>query len=198
MRDMKILAISDVESKVLYEGYDRSCRKDVDIVISCGDLSLEYLEFIVTMINVPCFYVPGNHDERFVEREPPGWIPLDGRVVRHKGINILGLGGSMKYRPGPYQYTEVEMRLRFLKVLPKLWLNRNQIDILVTHAPAYDLGDLEGPHRGFKLFRRIIEKYKPKYHLHGHVHLNYAQHARTQKYKQTSIINGYDFYSFRY
>ena len=195
---MKILVISDVESLILYERFDSPAHADVDLVISCGDLSPDYLEFMVTMFNVPCYYVPGNHDERFLEMAPPGWEPLDGRIVSYKGIKILGLGGSIRYKPGPFQYTEREMKLRLLRLIPSLWLHKNRIDILVTHAPAYKLGDLEGPHRGFKVFRTIIEKYKPKYHVHGHVHLNYSQHSRKIKHDQTSIINGFDYYTFEY
>jgi Icc-related predicted phosphoesterase len=195
---MKILIISDVESSILYKRFDNSTHADVDIVISCGDLRLDYLEYIVTMFNVPCYYVPGNHDERFLEMAPPGWEPLDDRIASYKGVKILGLGGSMRYKPGPFQYTELEMKFRLLRLIPSLWLHKNRIDILVTHAPAYKLGDLEGPHRGFKVFRTIIEKYKPRYHLHGHVHLNYSQYSRKIKHGQTSIINAFDHYMFEY
>jgi len=144
---MKILTISDIESSLLYERLDNTSHADVDLVISCGDLPLGYLEFIVTMVNVPCYYVPGNHDERLLGQVPPGWEALDDRIVLHKGLRILGLGGSVRYKPGPFQYTEREMKFRLLKLLPSLWLHKNKIDILVTHAPAHELGDLEGPHR---------------------------------------------------
>jgi len=123
---------------------------------------------------------------------------LDERIVVHDGIKILGLGGSMRYKPGPHQYSELEMNIKFMKLKPLLWLHKNKFDILVTHAPAYQLGDLEGPHRGFKVFRRIIETYKPRYHLHGHVHLNYSQNERTIEYGQTQIINGYEHHRFEY
>lgn len=195
---MKILTISDIESPLLYERLDNTSFADVDLVISCGDLPPGYLEFIVTMVNVPCYYVPGNHDERFLEEVPPGWEALDDRIAIHKGLRMLGLGGSMRYKPGPFQYTERDMKFRLLKLLPSLWLHKNKIDILVTHAPAYGLGDLEGPHQGFKVFRTIIKKYQPKYHLHGHVHLNYCQHPRKLKYDKTTIINGFDHYLFDY
>ena len=198
MSDMKILVISDVESSILYERCGAANGDTVDIVISCGDLPLDYLEFIVTMVNVPCYYVPGNHDERFLDAAPPGWNTLDGRIISHHGVNILGLGGSMRYKPGPFQYSETEMKVRFLRLLPAIWLHQRRIDILVTHAPAYGLGDLEGPHRGFKTFRSIIETYKPKYHLHGHVHLSYSQQPRRQRHDQTNIINGYDHYMFTF
>lgn len=195
---MKILLISDAVSPALYDHFDDRTCADISMVISCGDLPLDYLEFIISMLNVPCYCVPGNHDEQFVGMPPPGWKILDDRIVVHDSIKILGLGGSMRYKPGPYQYSELGMKLRFLKLVPKLWLHKNKIDILVTHAPAYKLGDLEGPHRGFKVFRSIIENYKPKYHLHGHVHLNYCQNVRTIKHDQTEIINGYEYYKFEY
>ncbi len=109
----------------------------------------------------------------------------------------MGLGGSMRYKPGPQQYTETEMRRRFYKLKPALWWKKNKIDILVTHAPAYGLNDLEGlPHKGFKIFRKIIEQYKPRYFLHGHVHLTYSRNPRQIRHGETEIINGYQHHIF--
>lgn len=196
---MKILLISDKTSPALYENYSLHTFKDVDMVVSCGDLPPYYLEFIVSTLNVPCFYVPGNHDTSFSTEPPPGWIPLDGRIVKYNGITMMGLGGVMRYKPGPYQYTEVEMKARFLKMLPRIWLHSSRIDLFVSHAPAYRLGDLEiPPHRGFKVFRYIIEKYQPRYHLHGHVHLNYSSHPRMLNHEATKIINGFQYYLLDY
>ncbi len=91
------------------------------------------------------------------------------------------------------------MRWRFFKMKPKLWWKKNNIDILATHAPAYKLGDLEDkPHNGFKVFRNIIETYKPKYFLHGHVHLNYSRQPRIFHHGETEIINGYQYHLFDY
>lgn len=169
------------------------------MVINCGDLPAYYLEFIITMLNVPCFYVPGNHDTTFVNKPPPGWDSLDGAVISHKGISIMGLGGSMKYKEGPHQYTEAAMKGRLLRMKPKLWRKKNKIDILVAHAPAMGLGDMEDiPHRGFKTFRTILDQYKPKYFLHGHVHLNYSRNPRKITYGETEIINGYEYHIFDY
>jgi len=91
----------------------------------------------------------------------------------------------------------MQMKMRFLKLQPQLWLNR-KLDILVTHAPAFELGDLEGPHQGFKVFRRIIEQHVPRYHLHGHVHLNYSSNPRIMNFGGTCIINGYHHHIFEY
>lgn len=196
---MKILVISDAISPTLYDHFDSSRYSDVDMVISCGDLPQDYLEFIISMLNVPCFYVVGNHDTAFAMRKPPGWIPLDDKVVTHNGVVMLGLGGSMRYKPGPCLYSEVEMRRRLFKLKPSLWLQKNSIDILVTHAPAYKLGDLEEKtHSGYKVFREILDNYTPKFFLHGHVHFTYSRVPRVQQYGETSIINGYQHYVFNY
>ena len=69
--------------------------------------------------------------------------------------------------------------------------NYKGIDVLVTHAPAFGLGDLDTlPHRGFRCFLKFLEKYRPRYMLHGHVHRNYGfKIPVTQKYLGTTIIN---------
>ena len=196
---MKLLVISDAVSPFIYGQLEDSSIGDVDLVISCGDLPLDYLEYIVSMLNVPCYFVPGNHDERYVDNPPPGWHSLDGRIVNHGGIRLLGFGGSLSYKPdaGPFYYSERQMMFRLLKLQPQLWYHK-KIDILVTHAPPYQLGDLEGPHQGFKVFRKILEQHEPRYHLHGHVHLNYSQNPRVMNFGRTSIINVYQHHVFDY
>ncbi len=196
---MKLLVISDAVSPVVYGQLEEAAFAGIDLVISCGDLPLDYLEYIVSMLNVPCFFVPGNHDERYVESPPPGWNSLDGRILSHAGIRLLGMGGSLRCKPdaGPFYYSEQQMRLRLLKLLPHLWLHR-KIDILVTHAPPYQLGDLEGPHQGFRVFRKLLERHQPRYHLHGHVHLNYSRNPRVMDFGGTRIINAYQHYLFDY
>ena len=173
--------------------------EEVEIAISCGDLPGHYLDFIVSTLNVPCFHIPGNHDIEFEKEAPPGWTSLDGKIFAYKDIIIAGLGGCQRYNIGPHQYSESEMRNRWLKMLPSFWLKEKKLDILVTHAPAEGLGDLDNPvHRGFKIFRQVIDKYKPRYHFHGHVHLNYSTHPRVIDYNETRIINGYQHYFIDY
>ena len=50
---MKILAVSDVECPALWDYYRPERVAGVDLIISCGDLKREYLEFLVTMTNKP-------------------------------------------------------------------------------------------------------------------------------------------------
>jgi Icc-related predicted phosphoesterase len=196
---LKILVISDEIAPALYEHFTKDRFQDVELVISCGDLSGHYLEFIISMLNVPCYYVPGNHDEKFVDNPPPGWVPLDDKLICHQGVSILGLGGSRKYKSGPFQYSDSEMTRRVLRIKLGLWLKKKTIDIFVTHAPAYDIGDIKNsPHQGFKAFRDILDGYQPKFFLHGHVHLNYTRHPRQMSYGKTKVINGYQYHVFDY
>lgn len=193
---MKILVIADEENKALFDYYDPVRTKDVDLIISCGDLHREYLEYLVTMTNVPLLYVRGNHDRNYSERPPLGCTNIEDKIYDFRGLRILGLGGSMRYRPGSCMYTEKEMESRISKLRAPITL-RNGIDILVMHAPAAGYGDLEDlPHRGFECFNSFMDKWKPKYMLHGHVHATYG-HEFEREYQHpsgTHIINCYDTY----
>ncbi len=190
---MRILAVSDSEAKSLYDYYRPGVLSGYDFIISCGDLSRQYLEFLVTMGNCPLYYVRGNHDDKLIDNPPEGCVCIDGDIVREKGVRIMGLGGSFKYRDGRNMYTEEQMYKRARKLRRKL-KKMGGIDILVTHAPARHINDFESlSHRGFECFRELIESLEPKYFIHGHIHMNYGMDIpqRTQ-YKKTTVINAYE------
>ena len=185
---MKVLALADFESSSLYEKFDITPYKGVEAVISCGDVLPELLTYIVTILNVPVFYVLGNHDERYLKEPPEGCDNIDGKIIEFKGKRILGLGGSIKYSNGILQYTEREMNWRIKKLYFKL---KRGIDIVVTHSPPYGIHEGEDyPHKGFKSFTWLINKYKPEYFLHGHTHMNYNfRNSRITVVGKTKIIN---------
>ena len=187
---MKILALADEESPALWEYYVPGRLKEYDLVISCGDLSAKYLEFIATMGRAPVLYVPGNHDVRYVQEPPEGCDCIDGQFVTFNGVRILGLGGCRWYRPGPYQVTEKEMRKKIRRLRFQLWRHKG-VDIVVTHAPPEGVGDGEdNAHRGFESLLKLIDKYHPTYLLHGHVHANYdTRFIRERDYHGTKVIN---------
>ncbi len=197
---MKILVLADQKSKYLYDFYEPDKLKDIDLIISCGDLSPSYLSFFVTLCNVPLLYVRGNHDGKYKDTPPEGCICIEDDIYVHEGIRIMGLGGSMEYIPkAGNQYSERQMRSRVRKLRFKLWRHKG-FDILVTHAPAYQINDLEDlPHRGFGVFRTLMEKYEPKFFFHGHVHANYSRgFKRTDTYANTTIVNAYEYYIVDY
>ena len=187
---MKILTLSDEECPALWDYYMPGRLKGYDLIISCGDLKANYLSFIVTMANVPVLYVHGNHDAGYERNPPEGCDCIDDQLVVVNGLRILGLGGSYRYRPGPHQYSEREMRRRIWKLRWKLRRHKG-VDIVVTHAPPRGVGDAEDlPHRGFEALLELIDRYHPKYLLHGHVHLSYGiDRTREREYNGTKVIN---------
>ena len=171
---MKILIISDRASPLIYDYFDqnRHIFEDVELVLSAGDLTAKYLEYVVTMIPAPLLYVPGNHDQRYEERPPEGCVCVDGRIVTVKGLRIAGLGGSPSANPdGVYKLTEQQMAKRVK------WLSghsKNAIDIFLTHSPAFGLGDDgHSGHPGFECFVDALDQINPRFHIFGHVHPEY-------------------------
>ena len=201
----RILAIADEEDESLYT--DKLARLRPDVVVSCGDLPFDYLEYMVSRLDVPLVYVPGNHDPE-VRSPDPTWAPLriedpksgpqgcenaDGRVVVAAGLRIAGLGGSMRYKPGPNQYTDAEMRWRALSLEVRIRLNpargARKLDLLLTHAPPLGWGDPDDlAHRGFAAFVRIVKDLTPRLLIHGHVH-PYGRTPKERKLAGTQIIN---------
>ena len=197
---MKILALSDQESLGLWDYFDSSRLDGIDLILSCGDLNPHYLSFIATFAHAPVLYVHGNHDDRYADVPPEGCICVEDQVYTCKGVRILGLGGSMRYKQkGKHQYTQRQMDRRVWKQKLAL-LRRGGFDILLTHAPALGLNDGEDlAHTGFKVFNTLMDRYQPRYFIHGHVHMNYGREfPRLSTYGETQVINAYETYTFEY
>lgn len=192
---MKILIVSDEESKYYWDYYQPDRLKEIDLILSCGDLKPDYLTFLVTMGHAPLLYVHGNHDGIYERRPPEGCVSVEDRILNIAGLRILGLGGSLLYSGGPHQYSERQMRRRINKLRWKL-LRAGGVDIVLTHAPARGYGDADDlAHRGFEAFLPLLDKYKPRYLIHGHVHMSYGMDIpRMQHYGETTLINGYERY----
>lgn len=195
---MKILTISDEESAYLWDYYQPGRLAGIDIILSAGDLKASYLSFLVTMANRPLLYVHGNHDWRYDSNPPEGCDCIDDKLVTVNGLRILGLGGCQMYNRGPYQYTERQMERRIRKLQLKL-KRAGGVDIVLTHAPLRGYGDADTVvHRGYEAFFPLLDKYKPKYFIHGHVHKSYSgtNFQRTMQYGSTTIINASGRYVF--
>ena len=192
---MKVLLISDHESEYYWDYYQPGRLDGVDLIISCGDLSSKYLSFLVTMGGMPLLYVHGNHDQTYDRYPPEGCECIEDRLVTVNGLRILGLGGSPLYSGGPHQYSERQMQWRIQKLRCKLW-RAGGVDLVVTHSPAQGYGDAEDcAHRGFACLTRLMDKYQPRYLVHGHVHMNYGfRPNRVLQHGPTTIINAWERY----
>ena len=192
---MKILLLADREDPYLWDHYRPGHLDGIDLILSCGDLKANYLSFLVTMGRAPVFYVHGNHDQRYEVEPPDGCDCIDDRLVKFGGLRILGLGGSAFYGSRSFQYTERQMQRRIARRQLDL-MRAGGFDILLTHAPAAGWGDAEDyAHRGFVCFNSLIERYRPRYHVHGHVHMNYGHDIpRTLQHGETTVINAWGKY----
>lgn len=197
---MKILAVSDQVVERIYTLISHGHFQGVDIILGCGDLPYTYLEYLVSMLNVPMVYVPGNHDpeynSRFNTTRAEGGSNLDLQRARVKGLLIAGLGGSVKYRPdGVNQHTQAEAFQRAAQLMPGLLFNclryGRALDILITHSPPFGIHDEETQaHTGLKAINWLLRWARPRYHFHGHTHF-FRQNleASINKLGPTTIMN---------
>ena len=139
---MKLLLIADEEDAYLWDHYRPGRLSDVDLILSAGDLKSDYLSFLVTMANKPLLYVHGNHDTAYDKFPPEGCECVDDRLVTVGGLRILGLGGSQRYKEGPYQYSERQMAFRIRRLERKI-RKAGGVDIVLTHAPLRGLALVE-------------------------------------------------------
>jgi Icc-related predicted phosphoesterase len=84
-----------------------------------------------------------------------------------------------------------------MRLVPKLLFYRivygRWLDILVTHAPPFGIHDRKDRcHTGFKTFLSFMRWFKPRYLVHGHVHLYDLNETRTTRYRQTEVVNAYE------
>lgn len=203
---MKLLAVTDKVVDFIYSPVLLEKFGDVDMVVSCGDLPYYYLEYIVTMLCVPLLYVHGNHDPP-VEYSasgaqvtgPGGCINVHGRLVRERGLTIAGLEGSIRYKPqGKYQYTETQMWTQMLKLSPALlhnrFIKRRPLDILLAHSPPFGIHNgRDRTHVGFSSFLWLMERFKPRYLLHGHRHVYNPLETTETRYADTTVVNVYPY-----
>lgn len=205
---MRVLTLADRVVRRLESPRARENFGAFDLILGAGDLPYSYLSYIADVFSTTCLFVAGNHDERlvydaqgFAVKAPVGWAYAGERVIEDGDVLVAGFSGSIAYNPGkPFHYSQTDMWLHVLRVAPRLWLaqrrRRRPLDFLLTHSPAAGLSD--GPdyaHQGFQALRWLIDRFEPRYHIHGHVHL-YGSAPPQQQYRSTTIVNAYGFQIF--
>lgn len=168
---MKILAISDIEDKILENiiASQPEKLKDVDCIIACGDLMGKYLEYITDSVHKTMFFVAGNHfilqlyGDKLKTRKMKrkiykgigmkhrfGGIDMHGRVEIFKDFIIVGFGGAKRYNPGEFQFEEFEMEklvkktkaaIRWQRIKDFLTFKRKKEVIVISHVPMAGVHD---------------------------------------------------------
>ena len=201
---MRVLAVSDIVVDRIYNPQIRLLYSDIDLVIGCGDLPQYYLEFIVSTLDIPVFYVHGNHslvaehDNDKPSFRSLGSFDLHGKVVRFNGLTFAGVEGSIRYKEGAFQYSQFEMWLNVIKIIPGFLLNRIRygrfLNVFVSHASPWGIHDQpDYTHQGIKAFRWLIRIFLPDYHFHGHIHVYRPDTIRQTLFGRTHVINVYGY-----
>ena len=214
---MRLLCVADTTRSLAFSPNIKSIYGNTDIILSAGDMPLESFDYMATMLSRDVYYVYGNHNLKNFSRDmkkdrfphsPTGDMNskfygylMDGKCIRLKdsGLIMVGLGGSMLYNGGDSQYSEREMDWRIRRLVPRLLYNKRRygryLDILVTHAPPYGMGDGEDLcHMGFKCFLSFMDRFQPRYLIHGHVHLDDYNAPRVTEYNKTKAVNVFGSY----
>ncbi len=189
---MHILVLADDPVQRLWSEFGMETLKAADLILSCGDLPSAYLSYMTCFSSAPVVYIHGNHDAGYEKKPPEGCVNAEGHVVLAGGLRILGLGGSIRYRPDlPTMFSEAEMARR-IRGLRRELKAAGGFDILLTHSPIAGLGDQPDPaHRGFECFKSLLSEYRPAVMFHGHVHQAYTAGSfrRLREWDGIPVIN---------
>jgi len=201
---MRLLAVSDEELPLIYSPQIKSRFGDVDLAFGCGDLSYYYLEYIVSSLDIPLYFVRGNHANRIEygcagpRKAPWGAVDVHRRVVQDSktGLLVAGIEGSLRYNLGKYQYTQAQMWQMVFHLVPRLLWNKvhhgRYLDVFISHAPPWGIHDQsDHAHQGVKAFRWLTETFQPALHLHGHIHIYTHNTVTETQVGKTLILNTY-------
>jgi len=191
MKNLKICAISDTHSK-----HDKIIIPECDILIHAGDFTYfsrggdqEIINFFNWFYQQPAkhkIFIAGNHEVLFESKEkffkelmPPGVIYLNDSMAEIEGLKIWGSPITPYFHGWAYNRQRGSAIKKHWDLIPE------NIDILVTHGPAYGYFDEVGQdHQGCEELLFALQRVRPKAHLFGHFH-------RQGK----SVVNGISFYN---
>jgi len=180
---MKIVVISDTHSK----HNEIKSFPEADCIIHCGDFShsaLQGADFLHWFSKTPYKYkivIAGNHEIYFTNTNiQRRWK----ETFKDHGIHLLFNESitldNIKFWGSPYS---VEfLNWAFMETdekLEEIWTKiPDDVDVVVTHSPAYKIGDKTATlNVGSKtLLKRLKELKKLKAHFYGHIHEDAGLH----------------------
>ena len=92
---MKILAVADEESKYLWEYYEPSKLRDIDLIIGCGDLSRHYMR------RFRCFMYTATMMPAMIENRPAVQSALTMTCTGTRATALWALAAAAVTAPVP-------------------------------------------------------------------------------------------------
>lgn len=196
---MRVLLISDTHGM---HGRLTMPFPDADIIIHAGDLGENMTDtrnFLHWFDSLPYKYkvfIAGNHDKFIENRLEDFYHYLDyyrrrkkegeGRITflfdqtyEVEGIKIYGSPWTRNLPNWAFQVLDENAKKMWAKI-------PDDTDILVTHGPAYGIGDEVSPamvrgredaHVGCKALLERVKEVKSKIHVFGHIHEGVGLHT---------------------
>lgn len=185
---MKLVLISDTHGKhkILTSNAYNNILGSGDVLVHAGDVSnvgksheiKEFLDWFSNTDFTHKVFIAGNHDFGFESNHDIA------QEYKDKGVHYLFDSSvvidGIKFYGSPWQpefYDWAFNLPRGEKLAEKWQMIPNDVDILITHGPAYGMLDhtIKGEQVGCQdLYHRIIE-IQPKIHVCGHIHWAYGQ-----------------------
>ena len=161
---MKILAVADIHGaqyrlNLVLKNIE---RYSPDLVVVCGDITQfgpwNVAKNFLNQIPVETLAITGNIDTPEVTKgiDESKAIGIELKRIVKKGVPFVGTNG--------FDYEQFDV-LNNKKLL-------DEKSILVSHVPPYGTQDkiFMGKHGGSKELREIVDKFKPRLVLCGHIH----------------------------
>ena len=164
-----LLVIADTHGTLDEDEFKKYiANKQYDICIMLGDHYNRDIDIILRYIDKSKIYgIKGNHDYNYLSDY--GITNINGNIIEIKGVKILGMEGSFKYKSVDFPSFTQKESITFLESKPK-------VDILVTHDKKFDYEKLKDPaHQGLIGITNYIFKNKIPVHIHGHIHEPYVK-----------------------
>jgi Icc-related predicted phosphoesterase len=170
---MKILAVADIHGSQYRLNLVLKNIKTYapDLIVLCGDITQfgpgDLATNFLNQIPVETLAIPGNIDTFDVDQgiTASSATNLHMKRVVIQGISFVGIGRGFSTALSDLAIADGAIKKPFNKIL-------DETSVLVTHVPPFKLQDkmFMGSHGGSKQLRNLIDMYKPRLVLCGHIH----------------------------
>jgi len=191
---MKILACADIHGEHQTYAWIARCTRELDCgaVVLAGDLlgcpeghstvedaqraDAAAIASILEEIEIPVLYIMGNDDLVEFELGVGTMQPLHGRRIDIDRYNFVGYRYTLPFIGEDTEKPDDEIA-RDLLVLQNLV---DEATVLVTHSPVFGILDagILGLHAGSTSLLDLVERRRPRLHIHGHVHSKFGRQGR--------------------